>query len=162
MHHTQSVTETFEAFLRPFTDGDSGRDMARKTGIEQTKLRRNIKGRTPVATVAQLCRSYSIPFLDAFVAAGFITEAEADVIGRSRGLRHATERELVTELMQRVKDGEASEVITEPVEQEIIDEVAERRARQDVGGAVEADEHAGKAQAANTDRSADGLDPETT
>jgi transcriptional regulator with XRE-family HTH domain len=162
MHHARPVTETFAAFLRPFLLGDSANEIARKLGMQQTTWSRQLQGNMPIGTVVRLCRVYSIPMLDAFVAAGFITDTEAEVMGRSRGLRQATERELLAEMMRRVENGTATAALTEPVEQELVDEVAARRARQDVGRLDEADVHADEAKAANHDDSAEGLDPETT
>ncbi|MBF4625506.1 hypothetical protein [Clavibacter sp. VKM Ac-2872] len=156
------MTDTFETFLRSYTYGDSDRVMARKVGMTNTTLGRQLQSSVPVTTVVRLCRVYGIPMLDAFVAAGYITEMEADVIGRQRGIRQASDRELAEEMLRRVGSGEASVALTEPVEQELVDEVAARRARQDVGRLDEADLHADEAKAANHDDSAEGLDPENT
>jgi hypothetical protein len=162
MPHAQPVTETFRAFLRSYLLGDGANEIARKLGMQQTTWSRQLQGNMPIGTVVRLCRVYSIPMLDAFVAAGFITDTEADVIGRSRGLRNATERELLAEMMRRVEDGTATAALTEPVAQDVIDESARFRGRGNVGGAGEADDHADEAQAANHDHSAERLDPETT
>ncbi|RII98984.1 hypothetical protein [Clavibacter michiganensis] len=121
MHHTGPVMETLEEFFRPYLNGDSGHEVGRKLGMTNTTVTRQMKGNMPVRTVVKLCRAYAIPMLDAFVAAGYITEAEADVMGRTRGLRAATERELVQEMMRRVVDGDTTATSTEPVGQDIID-----------------------------------------
>ena len=162
MHHAHPVTETLEAFLRPFLTGDSANEVARKLGMQHTTWSRQLRGTMPIGTVVRLCRVYSIPFLDAFVAAGYITDTEAEVIGRSRGLRHATERELLAEMMRRVEDGTATAALTEPVAQDVIDESDRFRGRRNVGGVDEADVHADEAKAANHDHSAERLDPEHT
>jgi hypothetical protein len=162
MHHAQPVTETFDAFLRPYLLADSANQVARKLGMQQTTLSRQVRGNIPIGTVVKLCRVYSIPMLDAFVAAGYITDTEADVIGRSRGLQRASERELLAEMMRRVQDGEATETMTDAVPQDIIDESNRFRTRGDVGRLDESDVHTGEARAANHDHSAEGMDPETT
>ncbi|PPF56053.1 hypothetical protein C5B94_03800 [Clavibacter michiganensis] len=156
------MTETFESFLRAYLLGDSANEVARKLGMQQTTWSRQLKGNMPISTVVQLCRVYSIPMLDAFVAAGYITDTEAEVIGRSRGLRNASERELLAEMMRRVEAGTATATLTEPVTQDVIDESARFRGRRNVGRLDEADVHADEAKAAHTDDSAERLDPETT
>jgi hypothetical protein len=155
MQHAQSVTETFQDFLRPYLDGDNESAVARKLGMVATTYARQVEGNMPVATVVKLCRKYSIPMLDAFVAAGFITSAEADVIGRSRGLRDATDHELALETLRRVEQGTASAALTESA-----DEMASRRRKRSVGRPGHGDVAQGEAFAA-TNMDAEGLDPET-
>lgn len=162
MHQALPVTETFRAFLRSYLLDDSANEIARKLGMHQTTWSRQLQGSMPIETVVKLCRKYRIPMLEAFVAAGFITQAEADVIGRQRGIEAATDRELAWEMLRRVAAGEASAQLTEPVAQDDVDEVAQFRGRRNVGGVTEADVHADEAQAANHDDSAERLDPETT
>jgi hypothetical protein len=160
MHHARPVTETFQDFLRPYLDGDNESAVARKLGMVATTYGRQLEGNMPVATVVKLCRKYSIPMLDAFVAAGFITAAEADVIGRTKGLRDATDRELALEALRRVEAGTASSSLTKPVAQEDLDEMARHREKRSVGRPGEGDVAQGVAFAA-TNMDAEGLDPET-
>jgi hypothetical protein len=129
--------------------------------MQQTTYSRQLDGNMPIGTVVKLCRKYSIPMLEAFVAAGFITEAEADVMGRSKGIRDASERELLLETLRRVDEGTATSVLTDPVAQDVMDEMTSRRNKRSVGRAGHGDVAQGEAFAA-TDMDAEGLDPETT
>lgn len=56
------------------------RDISDKTGIDATNVSRWKSGQVPKPSfVAEFARAYRRPVLEAFVAAGFLTEAEAKV-----------------------------------------------------------------------------------
>jgi hypothetical protein len=152
------VNETFDAFLQDLTDGASYRSIAERSGLEQTTLTRQLKGELKVHTVVAICRAYRGNLLRAFVAAGFITEREADSMAALAGIAKATDTELAEEILKRVKHASNEHpVLTNPL--------GDMRS---VGGdpedLSEMDEDALKRRdydlAANTDESAERLDPE--
>ena len=176
------MNETFDAFLQDLTDGASFRSIAERSGLEPTTLTRQLKGELKVQTVVSICRAYRGNLLRAFVAAGFITEQEADSMAALAGIVKATDTELAEEILRRVKHASNEHpVLTSPitdgsgtiasVEHEIpishggVDEAENirfvGRSPEDLS---EMDEDALKRRdydlAANTDQSAERLDPE--
>jgi transcriptional regulator with XRE-family HTH domain len=82
-------------------------EVAAKTGIAQSNVGRWLRGEpgTPkAASVVALARAFDRPPVEALVAAGYITEAEAGAKARTKRtpLKDYTERELVDELSRRV------------------------------------------------------------
>lgn len=113
--------DDFRAFLEAWTDGDSVRAWARKIGMDQSTLIRQLARRDPnVHVVVALCREYRIPLLEAFVAAGFITSAEATQAAAHGVLQGATDRQLVEEMLRRVEAREAGPDLTEPVSDDVV------------------------------------------
>jgi hypothetical protein len=188
MHQGGSVNETFKTLLATLTHDASTRSIALRSGIEPSTLKRQLDGEIKVQTVVAICRAYSGALLPAFMAAGFITYDEARSMAGIASLMVASDRELVEEMLQRVIDaestGEPRPELTEPVkvnesdferaDREFEEELA--RENQDgrvltrsegglhfdigVGGLSEDQIKARYDLAANTDRSAEKLDPD--
>jgi len=108
---------TFEEYLSARV-GESLRAVERAIDFKPTTLGRHIRESLRVETVVAICRAYRLDLAEAFVAAGFITEDEADRLGTARALAGATDRQLVEEMLRRVEAGEATAALTEPIEVE--------------------------------------------
>lgn len=118
------MTQTLVDFLDAATKGASNRAMAEKIGMTHTTLKAQLASdKLPGLTLAQLCRAYGIPFDKAAVAAGWVTSEEAQTFGGSFHLTGVSERDLMKEVLRRVAAGTASTAITEPVTDELIDDV---------------------------------------
>lgn len=84
--------------------GQSIRAIAQETGIEPSTFNRQLTGSTSVTveTVVAVCRAYDLDLADAFVAAGFITDREANGLGAQVGLSHFSDLELAEEIVRRL------------------------------------------------------------
>lgn len=84
------------------------REIAAKTDIDQTTISRWQRGERrsiTMETVRKFATGYDRPILEAFVAAGFLTDAEAKVrVIRPRVLDHFTIDELLAELARRTTE----------------------------------------------------------
>ncbi|MFF1875971.1 hypothetical protein, partial [Kitasatospora herbaricolor] len=76
-----------------------------------------------VETVVAICRAYHLDFIEAFVAAGFITREEAQHFGARFDLSQVSDLELSKEMLRRVAAGTAGPLITEPASEDLIDDV---------------------------------------
>lgn len=118
------MTQTLVDFLAAATKGASNRAMADKIGMTHTTLKAQLASdKLPGLTLAMLCRAYGIPFDKAAVAAGWVTNEEAETFGGSFHLTNVSERELMKEVVRRVAAGSAGAALTEPVADELIDDV---------------------------------------
>lgn len=72
---------SWEAFVRDTIGTDQQKQAADKAGIDQSAISRWLKTGTPgtAENVAAFARGYKRPVLEAFIAAGFLTEKEAKV-----------------------------------------------------------------------------------
>lgn len=104
----------FETYIKAATKESSLYAIEQRTGMARATLARKLKGRPSVETVVAICRAYRINFLEAFVAAGFIRDDEADAIAGEATLRSATDRQLAEEILRRVS-GPESEELTKPL-----------------------------------------------
>lgn len=121
MHQGDVTGDNFRAFMAKATGVESVRAWARKAGVEPTTLLRQMaRGEIKPQTLVAICRAYGIPFLRAFVAAGYITQGEADNAGVHGALEDATDRQLVEEMLRRVERREAGPEITEPVGDDLL------------------------------------------
>lgn len=100
-------------FLRA-TGARSVRAIAMKAGLEPSTLNRQLTGSNTLAveTVVTICRAFDLDFADAFVAAGYITEAEADRLGARVALSEFSDLELAREIVVRIENATASEDLT--------------------------------------------------
>lgn len=95
--------------LLDFVGERSLRAVATRSGIEPSKLHRQVANELKVQTVVQICRAYDAPMLTAFALAGFITEQEGDSLSIEAALGRASTRQLAEELLRRaVKDDTAA------------------------------------------------------
>ena len=97
----------FASYLLEKTGAPSLRAVAVRSGIEPSTLSRQLKAEPKAGTVVAICRAYGLPVIEAFTAAGFITESEAAAMGMDAGLRQATGVELARELLRRELEREA-------------------------------------------------------
>lgn len=97
-------------YVRRIIGNDRQIDVAQKTGIDQTTIsrwlaeeREGVTRRISSQSVAAFARGYGVSTLEAFVAAGFLTEQEAGVRPRRLPpLQQATKDELIAELDRRL------------------------------------------------------------
>jgi hypothetical protein len=112
LHQTDGMTEDLSDYFLRTTRARSVRAMAAKAGMEQTTLNRQLKGTISAETVVALCRAYDLDFADAFVAAGYITDEEANRLGARIGLAAFTDLELAREIVRRIENGDAGSALT--------------------------------------------------
>lgn len=75
------------SYVADIANGDRQIDIAARSGIDQTTISRWLneqRGRMRAETVVQFARAYDANVLEALVAAGVITSAEAGVPARAR------------------------------------------------------------------------------
>lgn len=87
---------------------ESPKAMHAKTGIDGPNFSKWKAGQIPRAeTVAKFARAYSRPVLEAFIAAGFLTAAEAkERPTAAPSIDSLTDDQLVAEVLRRMKAGE--------------------------------------------------------
>ncbi|MEV6769893.1 hypothetical protein AB0N05_14830 [Nocardia sp. NPDC051030] len=101
------MQEQLKRWIEDLTGGDSTRSIAAVTGIPQATLARHLAMPTPpVETLIEIARAYAANPVEVQVVAGIITEAEAQRAGSGSAIRHATTRQLLTELLRRDKENE--------------------------------------------------------
>lgn len=106
--------ETLKDYLLRMTGEPSVRSLALETGIEPSTLARQLgSGDAKVQTVVAICRHFNLQMLPAFVAAGYITEDEAQTI-TSFNIHSLTDRELAEEILRRAT-GNPTSMLHEPV-----------------------------------------------
>lgn len=88
-------------------DGERQVDVADRTGIDQTTISRWLQGETRSITsqsVARFARGYGRPIIEAFVAAGFLTAAEAGLkTSDMPDWQRITDQQLLDELQRRMR-----------------------------------------------------------
>ena len=86
---------------------DSPKEMQARTGIDGPNFSRWKGGHTPkVGMVAEFARAYGRPVLDAFVAAEFLTAAEAgQQTAAAPSLDSLSDDELLDDVRKRLRDG---------------------------------------------------------
>jgi transcriptional regulator with XRE-family HTH domain len=72
---------SWREFLGKATQGDDQSVIAKRTAVDQSTVSRWVTTGRPgkVENVVKLARAYNVPVLQAFLAAGFLTEEEANV-----------------------------------------------------------------------------------
>lgn len=85
---------------------DSPKAMQAQTGIDSPNFSKWKAGQVPRAeTVAKFARGYGVPVLEAFVAAGFLSEEEARVRPAARqSLSSLDEVDLIKEVLRRAEE----------------------------------------------------------
>ncbi|MEU6034020.1 helix-turn-helix transcriptional regulator [Actinomadura sp. NPDC047616] len=90
------------AYVERIANGDNQTKIAERTGLSQAGVNA-WKTRTPKPeTVATFARTYNRPVLEAFVAAGFLTEEEAGTTALPQPLSEVPSGELLAELGRRL------------------------------------------------------------
>lgn len=99
---------SWEAFVRDTIGTDQQKQAAEKAGIDQSAISRWLKTGKPgtAESVAAFARGYNRPVLEAFVAAGFLTEKEAKVRPAGRpDFSQLTNDELLELVRARMGEG---------------------------------------------------------
>ena len=78
--------------------GSSAREISRRTGIGQTSVNRWQHSSPKPQSVAIFARTYQRPILEAFVAAGLISEEDIELTQVPRDYSEMSPEELVTEM----------------------------------------------------------------
>lgn len=94
---------THEAWLDELIGDDSRREAGQKSGIDHTTISKQLKGKglDPMIVVA-LCRAYGRHPVDGLVETGFLDSADILDAGIPHALAHATNQQLLDEIMKRV------------------------------------------------------------
>lgn len=108
------MTHDVSAYFLRATGQRSLRAIALPAGMDPSTLGRQLTGKSAlsVETVVALCRTHHLDMADAFVAAGFITEEEAQRLGAHVSLTAFADLELAREIVRRIEEGEATEALT--------------------------------------------------
>lgn len=118
LHHRVDMTRKQRGLLK-FLESATGRAMSRMAtdiGMVPSTLTRQFKaGTVPVVEIVKICREYGVDLLEAFVAAEFITQAEADSLSSKGALSGATDAELTGEILRRLESGSATTALTDPI-----------------------------------------------
>lgn len=103
--------------LLALTGAKSIRAIAAQAGLDTSTTNRQANGTSSltIETVVSICRAYSLDFATTFVAVGFITQDEADKLGRMHSLSEYTDLELAQEIVDRIEAGTVTEVLSEPL-----------------------------------------------
>lgn len=118
------MTEALESYVRQAAGGKSIRAIAAEIGMTHTTLGAHLKADVPdISTVLRVARHYGLPLVQVFVTAGYITEEEAREFSGPFRLEDVSDLELSKEMLRRVAAGSASEVITQPPSEQLIDDV---------------------------------------
>lgn len=109
-----NMRDNLSDYFLTATGARSIRAIAQKAGIDQSTLNRQLSGANTltVETVISICRAFAVDFADAFVAADFITEEEAQRLGARVGLAAFTDLELSREIVRRIEEATAGEELT--------------------------------------------------
>ncbi|WP_434315881.1 hypothetical protein [Leifsonia sp. P73] len=118
------MTDALVSHVRQATGGKSVRAIATELDMTHTTLGAHLKADVPdIGTVLRVARHYDMPLLPVFVAAGYITEEEARQIAGPFRLEDVSDLELSKEMLRRVVAGSASDAITEPPSEQVINDV---------------------------------------
>lgn len=99
---------SWEAFVRNTIGTDQQKQAAVRAGIDQSAISRWLKTGTPgtAENVAAFARGYNRPVLEAFIAAGFLTEKEAKARPAGRpDFSQLSNDELLELVRARMTDG---------------------------------------------------------
>ncbi|MFH6687434.1 helix-turn-helix transcriptional regulator [Cellulosimicrobium funkei] len=111
-----AATERLEQFFDRISRGASRRAIADAAGLDPSTLTRQLsRGRVPVQTVVAVCRAYGADLVEGFLAAGYVSEPEAERMSSGGSLESATDEQLVGEILRRLQNGSASGTLTEPI-----------------------------------------------
>lgn len=120
-----SMNPNAREYFTAKTGERSIRAIAEKSGLDSSVTTRQLNGASglKIETVVAICRAYGLDMAEVFVAVGFITQDEAAHFNRAFNLATVSDLDLSKEMLRRVAAGTATETITAPVSEQIIDEV---------------------------------------
>ncbi|MDO4919897.1 helix-turn-helix transcriptional regulator [Kocuria sp.] len=89
------------------TTGLSMRQLAKASGIQPSKLSRQLSGETALSmeTLRDLARATDLDMLDLFEVAGMITRHEARALRSENSLQQATDEQVAEEVLRRMQHG---------------------------------------------------------
>lgn len=108
-----AVGMTWWKYVQTHAAGEPNSAIAKKLDISASSIGRWVSGGVDPLRAAAFARAYNRPVLEAFVAAGFLTEDEARariVIDKTVGPQSLTDEQLVNEISRRL-----SLVLPQPV-----------------------------------------------
>ncbi|QPZ39735.1 hypothetical protein [Paramicrobacterium chengjingii] len=118
------MTETFVEYVKTATGRSSVRAIATDIGMTHTTVGNHLRDATPdIATVLKIARRFNLELVPLFLAAGYITDVEAEQFRAPTKLSEYSELELSKEMLRRVAAGTAGPTLTEPVSETVIDDV---------------------------------------
>lgn len=118
------MTKELESYVLSATKERSIRAIAAAVGMTHTTLANHLRADVPdIETVLKVARHYGLEFVPLFLAAGYITPAEAEQFRGPVRLSDLSDLELSKEMLRRVAMGSASSDITEPPAEQVIDDV---------------------------------------
>jgi len=104
-------THNFEQHLYEMSGGMTRHGVAQALKMTYSTLARQLDGTLKVETVVAACRHFGAPLIPAFVAAGFITQEEADAAQLS--LTQVADRDLVAEMTKRLAQPHPDPIYTQ-------------------------------------------------
>lgn len=93
-----------EAWMQRTTGGDSLRAIAKHIDVSPSTISRYVERNNTLSPehVIKISRAYGASVVDALVDTGHLMEHEADLAGVSTALGHATNEQILDEMMRRV------------------------------------------------------------
>lgn len=101
-HRLHAVT--WWEYVQRIAGTASPSEISRKTGIGQSSIGRWGSSSPKPESIATFAEAYGRPVLEAFVAAGFLTDEQAKVTTVKAGLSEFSADELLEEIRRRIKD----------------------------------------------------------
>ncbi len=118
------MTKELETYILSATKQRSIRAIAAAVEMTHTTLSSHLRAEVPsIETVLKVARHYDLELVPLFLAAGYITDAEAEQFKGKVDLQHVSDLELSKEMLRRVAAGSATESITAPPSEQLIDDV---------------------------------------
>jgi transcriptional regulator with XRE-family HTH domain len=103
MHAHRLCAVTWWKYVQDTAGPANPSDISRRVGISQSAVTRWQISSPKPETVAAFARAYERPVLEAFVAAGFLTDEEAGITRLDADLSQVDLEELLFEAWRRVK-----------------------------------------------------------
>ena len=121
---SQAMTKELETYVLAATQQRSIRAIAASIGMTHTTLSNHLRADVPyIETVLKVARHYDLELVPLFLAAGYITEAEAEQFRGPLSLSDISDLELSKEMLRRVAAGSATSAITAAPSEQLIDDV---------------------------------------
>lgn len=105
--HTRDMTR-IDQWVRDVTNGDSGRKIAKRSGIHPATLNRQLaeNALTP-EHVVRIARGYGASAVEGLLALGVLTHDDLTAASAAASLAAATDEQLMDEVLRRMKAGQA-------------------------------------------------------
>ncbi|MEV6767512.1 helix-turn-helix transcriptional regulator [Nocardia sp. NPDC051030] len=98
------MSEAFRDWKKAITRGHSTKEVARRLGMSDVTLARHLDRDDDLPeprTVIALCRAYGVNPISGLIAAGYLTDEDADQGSAEGSLRHVTLSQIAEELVRR-------------------------------------------------------------